>query len=38
MPYQAKTNWKYNDPVTEMDLNRIEKGIEDVHTAGHVYS
>lgn len=31
MAYNAKTNWKYNDPVTEDDFNRIEKGIEDAH-------
>ncbi|MFD2171439.1 hypothetical protein [Tumebacillus lipolyticus] len=27
MPYQSKTNWKYDDVVTEHDLNRIEGGI-----------
>ncbi|MFD2171532.1 hypothetical protein [Tumebacillus lipolyticus] len=27
MPYQSKTNWKFDDVVTEQDLNRIEGGI-----------
>ncbi|GED55803.1 hypothetical protein EDM54_24390 [Brevibacillus borstelensis] len=31
MPYQAKTDWNYNDPVTEHDINRWEKGIVDAH-------
>lgn len=29
MSYNAKTNWKFDDPVTEGDLNRIEAGIKD---------
>jgi len=29
--YQGKTNWKYDDTVTEQDMNRIEKGIVDAH-------
>ncbi|MDU5141051.1 MAG: hypothetical protein E6230_02540 [Paenibacillus dendritiformis] len=29
MPYEAKTDWKYDDIVTEKDLNRIEQGIKD---------
>jgi hypothetical protein len=33
MPYQAKTDWKYNDPVTEVDVNRWEQGIKDAHAA-----
>lgn len=31
MSYDAKTDWKYNDPVTEDDFNRIEQGIKDAH-------
>lgn len=30
MTYKGKTDWKYDDIVTEHDLNRIEQGIEDV--------
>ncbi|MGG0814515.1 hypothetical protein [Paenibacillus alvei] len=33
MPYEAKTNWKYDDTVTEKDLNRIEQGLKDAHVA-----
>lgn len=29
MPYEAKTDWKYDDIVTERDLNRIERGVQD---------
>lgn len=29
MAYQAKKNWQYDDVVTEQDLNRIERGIEE---------
>lgn len=29
MTYQAKTDWKYDDPVTEHDINRWEQGIVD---------
>lgn len=32
MSYQGKTNWSYNDPVTEYDINRWEQGITDAHT------
>lgn len=28
MTYQGKTDWRYNDIVTEEDMNRIERGIE----------
>jgi hypothetical protein len=31
MPYQAKTNWRHDDPVTENDINRWEQGIADAH-------
>jgi hypothetical protein len=31
MPYQAKTDWQYDDPVTEYDINRWEQGIADAH-------
>jgi hypothetical protein len=31
MDYQAKTDWAYNDTVTEQDLNRIEAGLGDLH-------
>ncbi len=31
MDYQAKTNWNYNDTVTEQDMNRIEAGLGDLH-------
>lgn len=31
MPYSAKTNWSFNDPVTEVDINRWEQGIKDAH-------
>lgn len=31
MPYQAKIDWKYSDPVTEQDINRWEQGIADAH-------
>ncbi|WNC14258.1 hypothetical protein [Brevibacillus brevis] len=31
MSYQAKTDWKMDDPVTEVDINRWEKGIADAH-------
>ncbi|TCP59354.1 YD repeat-containing protein [Tumebacillus sp. BK434] len=27
MPYVPKTDWKYNDVLSEMDMNRIEGGI-----------
>lgn len=33
MPYNGKTDWQYDDTVTETDLNRIEQGIEDAYTA-----
>lgn len=29
MSYEAKTDWKYDDIVTERDLNRIEQGVQD---------
>ncbi|NGQ94999.1 hypothetical protein G3578_07345 [Brevibacillus sp. SYP-B805] len=31
MPYNAKLDWKYDDPVTEIDINRWENGINDAH-------
>lgn len=31
MTYNAKTNWKFDDPVTEDDFNRIELGIKEAH-------
>lgn len=31
MAFDAKTNWKYDDPVMEDDFNRWEKGIKDAH-------
>lgn len=31
MTYQAKTNWKMDDQVTEHDINRWEQGIADAH-------
>lgn len=31
MAYQAKTDWKMDDPVTEYDINRWEQGIADAH-------
>lgn len=31
MSYQAKTNWTFDDPVTEYDINRWEQGIADAH-------
>jgi hypothetical protein len=34
MTFQAKKDWKYNTPVTETDINRWEKGIEDAHNIG----
>ncbi|PPA86529.1 hypothetical protein C4A75_04660 [Brevibacillus laterosporus] len=30
--FNAKTDWKYDEIVTEKDMNRIEKGIGDAHT------
>ncbi|GAA0379011.1 hypothetical protein [Bacillus horti] len=30
MPYEGKTDWKYDDVVTERDLNRIEQCLVDV--------
>ncbi|MFB6366198.1 hypothetical protein ACFCP7_19370 [Paenibacillus elgii] len=32
MAYTGKTDWKYDDIVTEADMNRIEKGVVDAHT------
>lgn len=31
MTYNAKTFWKYDDPVMEDDFNRMEQGIKDAH-------
>ncbi|MBA4533010.1 MULTISPECIES: hypothetical protein [Brevibacillus] len=31
MPYNPKLDWNYDDPVTETDINRWEKGIDDAH-------
>lgn len=33
MPYQAKTDWQPDDPVTEQDINRWERGISDAHVS-----
>ncbi|MFB0846845.1 hypothetical protein [Paenibacillus oleatilyticus] len=33
MAYKPKTNWQFDETVTENDLNRIEKGIKDVYEA-----
>ncbi|WP_010279874.1 pyocin knob domain-containing protein [Paenibacillus senegalensis] len=30
MAYQGKTDWNYDDLVTEQDMNRIEQGIEEL--------
>ncbi|MFD3272477.1 pyocin knob domain-containing protein [Paenibacillus dendritiformis] len=35
MPYEAKTDWKYDDLVTEKDMNRIEQGLKDAHVPAH---
>ncbi|WP_127485516.1 hypothetical protein [Paenibacillus ehimensis] len=32
MSYTAKTNWRLDDTVTELDMNRIEQGVTDAHT------
>ncbi|MFB6364235.1 hypothetical protein ACFCP7_09250 [Paenibacillus elgii] len=32
MAYTGKTDWKYDETVTEADMNRIEKGVMDAHT------
>ncbi|WP_282939005.1 hypothetical protein [Paenibacillus sp. RC67] len=34
MPYNAKTDWKFDEIVTEHDMNRLEQGIKDAHTEG----
>lgn len=31
MPYNAKTDWTDQTPVTETDVNRWENGINDAH-------
>lgn len=31
MPFQAKTDWTPDKPVTEQDINRWEQGIADAH-------
>lgn len=31
MSYTAKLDWKYDDDVTEQDINRWEQGIADAH-------
>ncbi len=31
MAYEAKTDWLPDDPINEDDVNRWEKGIQDVH-------
>ncbi|MFD2170304.1 PQQ-binding-like beta-propeller repeat protein [Tumebacillus lipolyticus] len=31
MSYQGKTDWKHEDVVTELDMNRIESGIGEAH-------
>ncbi|MCR8986109.1 hypothetical protein NW801_13855 [Brevibacillus laterosporus] len=33
MAFNAKTDWKYDEIVTEKDMNRVEKGIKDAHDA-----
>ncbi|MGG3835655.1 hypothetical protein ABEV00_01355 [Paenibacillus thiaminolyticus] len=35
MPYEAKTDWKYDDLVTEKDMNRIEQGLKDAHVPAY---
>ncbi|WP_010279882.1 gp53-like domain-containing protein [Paenibacillus senegalensis] len=30
MAYQGKTDWSYDDIVTEQDMNRIERGLQEV--------
>ncbi|SCW57147.1 hypothetical protein SAMN04487970_101663 [Paenibacillus tianmuensis] len=32
MAYTGKTDWKYDEVVTENDMNRIEKGVMVAHT------
>jgi len=32
LSYIGKTDWKYDDIVTEQDINRIEQGVQDAHT------
>ncbi|GAA4865074.1 hypothetical protein GCM10023310_50720 [Paenibacillus vulneris] len=34
MTYNAKTNWKFEEIVTEHDMNRLEQGIKDAHAEG----
>ncbi len=36
MTYKPKTDWQYDDVVTEQDLNRIEQGIKEVHERRNV--
>lgn len=31
MPYNAKTDWKFDEIVTEKDMNRVELGIKEAH-------
>lgn len=31
MSFNAKLDWKYDDDVTEQDINRWEQGIADAH-------
>ncbi|NKQ18443.1 hypothetical protein [Brevibacillus laterosporus] len=33
MAFNAKTDWKYDEIVTEKDMNRVEKGIKEAHDA-----
>ncbi|WGU94626.1 hypothetical protein QJQ58_29790 [Paenibacillus dendritiformis] len=35
MPYEAKTDWKYDDLVTEKDMNRLEQGLKDTHVPAY---
>ncbi|MBG9795288.1 hypothetical protein ABD76_23625 [Paenibacillus dendritiformis] len=35
MSYEAKTDWKYDDLVTEKDMNRIEQGLKDAHVPAY---
>ncbi|WP_275052199.1 hypothetical protein [Brevibacillus laterosporus] len=37
MSYNPKLDWNYDDPVTETDINRWEKGIQATGTAHSGY-
>ncbi|MEI7027915.1 H-type lectin domain-containing protein [Paenibacillus sp. y28] len=38
MSFHSKTDWKYDEIVTEHDLNRIEQGIADAHEGARAIS